>query len=72
LHFWGVEGKHTRFWWGNLKGRKPLGERWRRLEDNVQMYRKETRFEDLHWINFIQNRGGWRSKLCDYGFIVLK
>jgi hypothetical protein len=19
LHLWGIEGKHTRFWWGNLK-----------------------------------------------------
>jgi hypothetical protein len=56
---------------GKPEGRKRLGEHWHRLENNVQMDRKETRFEYLPWINLAQNRGEWCSKLCDYRFVVL-
>lgn len=56
---------------GKPEGRKPLGEHWCRLENNVQMDRKETRYEGLCRINLAQNRVEWRNKLCDYRFVVL-
>lgn len=56
---------------GKPEERKPMGKHGLKLENNIKMDSKETRFEDLHWINLAQNRGDWRIKLCDYRFIVL-
>ena len=36
-HVWGRGEVHTGFGWGNLKGRRPLGRRRRRWEDNIKM-----------------------------------
>ena len=41
-HVWGRVEVHTRFQWGILKKKKPLGRPWHRLEDNVKMEHHET------------------------------
>jgi hypothetical protein len=40
-HMWGRRQVYTEFWWGNLKGKRPLWRPVHRWEDNIEMGVKE-------------------------------
>jgi hypothetical protein len=46
---------------GRPEGRRPLGRRRRRWEDNIKMYLKEIGFGDVDWIDWAQDRDRWRA-----------
>jgi len=47
---------HTRYWWGNLRGRKPLGRPWLRWEDNIKIDLREVGWGDMDWMDLAQDR----------------
>jgi hypothetical protein len=44
---------------GRPEGRRPLGRRRRRWEDNIKMEIREIGFGDVDWIHWAQNRDRW-------------
>jgi hypothetical protein len=46
---------------GKPEGRRPLGRRRRRWEDNVKMYLREIGWGSMDWINLAQDRDRWRA-----------
>jgi hypothetical protein len=51
---------HTEFWSENLNGKRPLGNLWRRWEDNIRMYLREIWWEAVDWINLDRDGDQWR------------
>ena len=51
----------TRFWWGNLKGKRPLGRPRRRWKDNIKMDLQEVGCLSMEWIELAQDRDSWRA-----------
>ena len=47
---------YTGFWWGNLKGKRPLGRPRRRWEDNIKMDLQEVGYGGMDWIELAQDR----------------
>ena len=52
---------YTGFWWGNLRGRRPLGRLRRRREDNIKMDIQEVGCGGMDWIELAQDRNRWRA-----------
>jgi hypothetical protein len=46
---------------GRPEGRRPLGRRRHRWEDNIKMDLREIGFGDVDWIHMAQYRGRWRA-----------
>jgi hypothetical protein len=40
----------------NTEGRRPLGWRWQKWEDNIRMDLKEIRWEGVNWMHLAQDR----------------
>jgi hypothetical protein len=59
-HVWGRE-VYTGLWWGNLKGKRPLGRYRRRWEDNIKMDIQEVGCEVIYWTDLAQGRHRWRT-----------
>jgi hypothetical protein len=55
----GVEGCIQHF--GRPEGRRPLGRRRRRWEDNITMDVREIVFGDVDWIHWAQDMDRWRA-----------
>jgi hypothetical protein len=51
----------TGFWWGNLKGKRPLGRLRRRWEDNIKADLQEVGCGGIDWIELTQDREIWRA-----------
>ena len=49
------------FWWGNLRGKRPLGKPRRRWEDNIKMYLQEVGGGCGDWLELTQDRDSWRA-----------
>ena len=41
----------TKFWWGNMRVKRPLGRPRRRWEDNIKMNLQEVGCGDMDWID---------------------
>ena len=52
---------HTGFWWGNMRGKRPLGRPRNRWEDDIKMDLQELGCGDVDWIELAQDRGRWRA-----------
>ena len=52
---------YTGFWWGNFRGRRPLGRPGRRWEDNIKMDLQEVGCGGMDWIELAQDRDRWRA-----------
>jgi hypothetical protein len=52
-------GDYTFLW--RPEGRRPLGRRRRRWEDNIKMDLREIGFGDVDWIYLAQDRDRWRA-----------
>ena len=50
----------TRFLWGNLRERRPLGRPRRRWEDNIKMDLEEVGSGCGDWMELTQDRDRWR------------
>ena len=48
-------GVCTRFWWGNLRGKRPLGRPRRRWEDNINMDLQEVGRGCGDWMELAQD-----------------
>jgi hypothetical protein len=46
---------------GRPEGRRPLGRRSRRWEDNIKTDLREIEFGDVDWIHLAQDRDRWRA-----------
>ncbi|KAJ4445711.1 hypothetical protein ANN_12396 [Periplaneta americana] len=46
---------------GRPEGKRPLGRRRRRWEDNIKMDLREVGYDDRDWINLAQDRDRWRA-----------
>ena len=46
----------TGFWWGNLRGKRPLTRSRRRWEDNIKLDRKEVGREGMDRTDPVQDR----------------
>jgi hypothetical protein len=46
---------------GRPEGRRPLGRRRRRWEDNIKIDLREAGFGDVDWIHLAQDRDRWRA-----------
>ena len=46
---------------GNPEGKKPLGRRRRRWEDNIKMDLQVVGYGDVDWIELAQDRDRWRA-----------
>ena len=46
---------------GKPEGKRPLGRRRRRWEDNIKMYVQEVGKRREDWIDLAQDRGMWRA-----------
>ena len=51
----------TRFLWGNLRERRPLGRPRRRWEDNIKMDLEEVGSGCGDWMELAQDRDRWRA-----------
>ena len=51
----------TRFWWGNLREKRPLRRPRRRWEDNIKMDLVEVGRGCGDWIELAQDRDRWRA-----------
>ena len=49
------------FWWGNLKGNRPLRIPRHRWEDNIKMDLQEVGCVGMDWIELAQDRDRWRA-----------
>jgi hypothetical protein len=46
---------------GKPEGKRPLGRRRSRWEDNIKMDLREIGWDSMDWIDLAQNRDQWRS-----------
>jgi hypothetical protein len=46
-------------------GKRPLGRRRRRWEDNIRMNLGEMGWSDVDWIDLAKDRNRWRT--CEFG-----
>jgi hypothetical protein len=46
---------------GRSEGRRPLGRRRRRWENNIKMDLREIGFGDVNWIHLAQDRDRWQA-----------
>jgi hypothetical protein len=46
---------------GRPEGKRPLGRRMRRWEDNIKMYLREIGIDGANWIRLAQDRVQWRD-----------
>jgi hypothetical protein len=46
---------------GRPEGRRPLGRRRRRWEDNIKIDLRDIGFGDVDWIDLAQSRDRWRA-----------
>jgi hypothetical protein len=46
---------------GRPEGKRPLGRRRRRWEDNIKMNLREIGLGDVDWIRWAQDRERWRA-----------
>jgi hypothetical protein len=46
---------------GRPEGRRPLGTRRRRWEENIKLDLREIGFGDVDWIHWAQDRDRWRT-----------
>jgi len=46
---------------GRLEGKKPLGRRTRRREDNIKMVLREIQIDGANWIRLAQDGVQWRA-----------
>jgi len=51
---------HIGFWWGNLRGKRPLGRPRDRWED-IKMDLQEVGCGGMDWIDLAQDRDRWRA-----------
>ena len=49
---------HTECWWGNLRGKNPLGRTRRRWEDNTKTDLQKVGCGGIDWIYLAQDRSG--------------
>ena len=52
---------YTGFWWGNLKGKTPLGRTRPRWEDNIKMDLQKVGCGGMDWIDLARDRDRWRA-----------
>jgi hypothetical protein len=55
-HAWGRGEVFTGCWLGGLKGKRPLGRRRRRWEDNIKMDLREIGIDGTNWVQLAQDR----------------
>ena len=60
-HVWRKREVCTRFWWGNLRGKRPMGKLRRRWEDNIKMDLQEMGRGCGEWVELTQDRDRWRA-----------
>jgi len=58
---WGKGEACTGFWWGNLRGKRPLGRPRRRWDDNIKMDLQEVGWGYMDWIEVAQDRDRCRT-----------
>jgi hypothetical protein len=46
---------------GRPEGKRPLGRRRRRWEDNIKLYLREIGIDGANWIRLTQDRVRWRA-----------
>jgi hypothetical protein len=46
---------------GDPEGKRPLGRRRSRREDNIKIYLREIRWGGMDWIDLAQDRDKWRA-----------
>jgi hypothetical protein len=46
---------------GKPEGKRPLGRRRCRWEDNIKMYLQEVGWGGMDWVNLAQDRDRWRA-----------
>jgi hypothetical protein len=51
---------------GKPNGMKPLGRPKNRWKNNIKIYVKELKYERVHWINLVHNRGQWGKVSCEH------
>jgi hypothetical protein len=51
----------TGIWWGNLRGKRPLGRLRYRWKDNIKMDLQEVGCGGMDWIGLAQDRDRWRA-----------
>jgi len=51
--YWAFEGRPG--------GKRPLGRRWRRWDDNLKMVLEEVGWGGMDWIDLAQDRDTWRE-----------
>ena len=51
----------TGFWWGNLRGKRPLRRQRRRWEDNIKMDLEEVGRGCGDWMGLAQDRDRWQA-----------
>jgi len=49
------------FWWGNLRGKRPLGRPRHIWEGNIKMDLQEVRCGGMDWIDLAQDRDSWQA-----------
>jgi hypothetical protein len=54
---------YVTYWYGNLKGKIPLGRPGNRCDDNVEMNLPETECDGTVWIHLVQGREPWWALL---------
>jgi hypothetical protein len=52
---------HTKFWFGSLNEKRPLGRPRRRWEDDIKMDLMEVVREGVDWIHLAQDVNQWRA-----------
>ena len=60
-HVWRKGEVCTRFWWGNLREREPLGRPRRRWEDNIEMDLEEVGRGCGDWMELAEDRDSSRA-----------
>jgi len=55
----GTREVYTGFWWGNLRGKRPLGKPRRRWEDDIKMDLQKVGYGGMDWIDMDQDRDRW-------------
>jgi len=56
---WGRGEAYTGFWWGNVRGRRPLGKPKVRWENNIKMDLQEVECGSMDLIELAQDRSRW-------------
>jgi hypothetical protein len=57
----GEKRNACRIFYGKPKGKRSLGRRRRRREDNIKMDLREIGWGDMDWIDLAQDRDKWRA-----------